>query len=128
VGADFHAALAFYHNVQAAVKDDIPGAKAICEDLKTRFPGSRRKGGAAEEAFNVSFGVPNLDGEVRNVQNEAFNVQGEVFCFKEDVFNVSFGVPNLERELQNVFFKRFRTSQARFLRYNETFFASMRTF
>jgi hypothetical protein len=46
----FHAALAFYHNVQAAAKDDVPGAKAICEDLKTRFPGSRRKGGAAEKA------------------------------------------------------------------------------
>ncbi|MDR2743441.1 MAG: hypothetical protein LBB98_15020 [Treponema sp.] len=45
----FHAALAFYHNAQAAAKDDIPGAKAICEDLKARFPGSRRKGGAAEE-------------------------------------------------------------------------------
>jgi hypothetical protein len=44
----YHAALAFYHNVQAAAKDDIPGAKAIFEDLKTRFPGGKRKGGAAE--------------------------------------------------------------------------------
>ncbi|MDR2742691.1 MAG: hypothetical protein LBB98_11150 [Treponema sp.] len=44
----FHAALAFYHNVQIAAKDDIPGAKSICEDLKTRFPGGRRKGGAAD--------------------------------------------------------------------------------
>jgi hypothetical protein len=46
----FHAALAFYHNVQIAAKDDIPGAKSICEELKTLLPGSRRKGGAAEEA------------------------------------------------------------------------------
>jgi hypothetical protein len=45
----FHAALAFYHNAQAAARDDIPGAKAICEELKARFPGGRRKGGAAEE-------------------------------------------------------------------------------
>jgi hypothetical protein len=40
----YHAALAFYHNVQAAAKDDIPGAKVIFEDLKTRFPGSKRSG------------------------------------------------------------------------------------
>jgi hypothetical protein len=40
----FHAALAFYHNVQAAAKDDVPGAKAIFEDLKTRFPGGKRRG------------------------------------------------------------------------------------
>ncbi|MDR2742692.1 MAG: hypothetical protein LBB98_11155 [Treponema sp.] len=46
----FHAAFAFYHNVQIAAKDDIPGAKSICEDLKTLLPGSRWKGGAAEEA------------------------------------------------------------------------------
>jgi hypothetical protein len=45
----FHAALAFYHNVQAVAKDDVPGAKAIFEDLKTRFPGGRRKGGATDE-------------------------------------------------------------------------------
>jgi hypothetical protein len=41
----YHAALSFYHNVQAAAKDDIPGAKAIVEDLKTRFPGGKRQGG-----------------------------------------------------------------------------------
>jgi hypothetical protein len=39
----YHAALAFYHNVQAAAKDDIPGAKAIVENLKTRFPGGKRR-------------------------------------------------------------------------------------
>jgi hypothetical protein len=42
-GSDaYHAALAFYHNVQAAAKDDVPGAKAIFEDLKTRFLGGKR--------------------------------------------------------------------------------------
>jgi hypothetical protein len=41
----YHAALAFYHNVQAAAKNDIPGAKAIFEDLKTRFPGGKRQDG-----------------------------------------------------------------------------------
>jgi hypothetical protein len=45
----FHAALAFYHNVQAAAKDDIPGAKAIFEDLKTRFPGGKRRGGTPND-------------------------------------------------------------------------------
>jgi hypothetical protein len=44
----YHAALSFYHNVQAAAKDDIPGAKAIVEDLKTRFPGGKRQGKTAE--------------------------------------------------------------------------------
>jgi hypothetical protein len=44
----YHAALAFYHNVQAAATDDIPGAKAIFEDLKTRFPGGKRQGGTTE--------------------------------------------------------------------------------
>ena len=34
----YHAALAVYHNVQAAAKQDIPGAKAIYEDLKPHFP------------------------------------------------------------------------------------------
>jgi hypothetical protein len=45
----YHAALAFYHNVQAAAKDDIPGAKAIFENLKTRFPGGKRQGGVADD-------------------------------------------------------------------------------
>jgi hypothetical protein len=44
----YHAALTFYHNVQAAAKDDIPSAKAIFEDLKTRFPGGKRQGGTTE--------------------------------------------------------------------------------
>jgi hypothetical protein len=44
----YHAALAVYHNVQAAAKQDVPGAKAIYEDLKTRFPGGKKRGGAAD--------------------------------------------------------------------------------
>jgi hypothetical protein len=44
----YHAALAFYHNVQAAAKDDIPGAKAIFEDLKNRFPGGKRQSNTTE--------------------------------------------------------------------------------
>jgi hypothetical protein len=40
----YHAALAVYHNIQAAAKQDIPGAKAIYEDLKTRFPGGKKRG------------------------------------------------------------------------------------
>jgi hypothetical protein len=46
----FHAALAFYHNAQAAAKDDIPGAKAIVEDLKARFPGPGKRRGAEGKA------------------------------------------------------------------------------
>ncbi|GHU22133.1 hypothetical protein FACS1894164_03880 [Spirochaetia bacterium] len=44
----FHAALAFYNNVQRAAKQDVPGAKAIYENLKSRFPGGRRKRGSDE--------------------------------------------------------------------------------
>jgi predicted N-acetyltransferase YhbS len=44
----YHAAFAFYHNAQAAAKDDVPGAKAIFKDLKTRFPSGKRKGGTME--------------------------------------------------------------------------------
>jgi hypothetical protein len=48
-GSDaFHTALTIYHNVQAAAKDDVPGARPIYEDLKTRFPGGKRRGGTAE--------------------------------------------------------------------------------
>jgi hypothetical protein len=47
-GEAYHAALAFYHNVQAAAKDDIPGAKAIFEDLKNRFPGGKRQSKSTE--------------------------------------------------------------------------------
>jgi hypothetical protein len=42
-------ALAFYHNAQAAAKDDVTGAKAIVEDLKVRFPGTSKRWGDAAE-------------------------------------------------------------------------------
>jgi hypothetical protein len=44
----YHAALAVYHNVQTAAKQDIPGAKAIYEDLKNRFPGGKRRSGGTD--------------------------------------------------------------------------------
>jgi hypothetical protein len=37
------AALTFYNAVKQAAAKDIPGAKAIYEDLKARFPGTKRK-------------------------------------------------------------------------------------
>jgi hypothetical protein len=33
----------FYNSVKMAVRQDISGAKAVCEELKKRFPGGRRK-------------------------------------------------------------------------------------
>jgi hypothetical protein len=44
----YYAALAVYHNVQAAAKQDIPGAKAIYEDLRPHFPGGRKRGGGTD--------------------------------------------------------------------------------
>jgi hypothetical protein len=46
----YRSAFAFYYNVQAAAKDDIPVAKAIVEDLKVRFPGPGKRRGAEGEA------------------------------------------------------------------------------
>jgi hypothetical protein len=39
----FQAALIFYGSIQTAAAQDIPGAKAVYEDLRSRFPGGRRK-------------------------------------------------------------------------------------
>ncbi|MDR1400541.1 MAG: hypothetical protein LBJ41_11515 [Treponema sp.] len=39
----YHEAIAVYHNVQAAAKQDIPGAKAVYEELKPHFPGGRKR-------------------------------------------------------------------------------------
>jgi hypothetical protein len=39
----YQAALVFYKSVKMAVTQDIPGAKAVYEELKTRFPGGKRK-------------------------------------------------------------------------------------
>jgi hypothetical protein len=41
----YQAALVFYKSVKMAAAQDIPGAKAIYEELKTRFPGGKRKNG-----------------------------------------------------------------------------------
>ncbi|MDR2474157.1 MAG: hypothetical protein LBD53_11495 [Tannerella sp.] len=39
----YQAALMFYNAVKAATAQDIPGAKEVYNDLKTRFPRSKRK-------------------------------------------------------------------------------------
>jgi hypothetical protein len=44
----YQAALVFYKSVKMAATQDVPGAKAVYEELKTRFPGGKRKTGAAE--------------------------------------------------------------------------------
>jgi hypothetical protein len=44
----YQAALVFYNSVKVAAAQDVPGAKAVYEELKTRFPGRRWKGGKTE--------------------------------------------------------------------------------
>ena len=44
----YQAALVFYHSVKLAAVQDVPGAKVVYEELKTRFPGGRRKAGETE--------------------------------------------------------------------------------
>jgi hypothetical protein len=44
----YQAALVFYKSVKMAAAQDIPGAKAVYEELKTRFPSGKRKHGDAE--------------------------------------------------------------------------------
>jgi hypothetical protein len=39
----YQAALVFYNAVKAATAQDIPGAKEVYYDLKTRFPRMRHK-------------------------------------------------------------------------------------
>jgi hypothetical protein len=39
----YQAALVFYKSVKMAAAQDVPGAKAVYEELKTRFPGGKRK-------------------------------------------------------------------------------------
>ena len=41
----YQAALVFYKSVKMAAAQDVPGAKAVYEELKTRFPGGKRKAG-----------------------------------------------------------------------------------
>jgi len=44
----YQAALVFYNSVKMAARQDIPGAKAVYEELKKRFPGGKRKPGETE--------------------------------------------------------------------------------
>jgi hypothetical protein len=44
----YQAALIFYKSVKMAVAHDIPDTKAVYEELKTRFPGGKRKTGETE--------------------------------------------------------------------------------
>jgi hypothetical protein len=46
----YQAALVFYKSVKMAAVQDIPGAKAVYEELKTRFPGGKRKSSETETA------------------------------------------------------------------------------
>jgi hypothetical protein len=41
----YQAALVFYKSVKMAAAQGVPGAKAVYEELKTRFPGGKRKTG-----------------------------------------------------------------------------------
>ncbi|MDR2795838.1 MAG: hypothetical protein LBB47_03905 [Spirochaetaceae bacterium] len=50
-----------------------------------------------EDVFNVWEDVPNLDGDLQNVEVEAF-------FFKIEVFYVLIDVPNVERDLKKVCF------------------------
>jgi hypothetical protein len=44
----YQAALVFYKSVKMAAAQDVPGAKAVYEELKTRFPGGKRKSAETE--------------------------------------------------------------------------------
>ncbi|MDR1583867.1 MAG: hypothetical protein LBS55_11550 [Prevotellaceae bacterium] len=44
----YQAAFVFYKSVKMAAVQDVPGAKAVYEELKTRFPGGKRKPGETE--------------------------------------------------------------------------------
>jgi hypothetical protein len=44
----FQAALVFYNSVKVASAQDVMGAEAIYEQLKLRFPGTRRRSGTTE--------------------------------------------------------------------------------
>jgi hypothetical protein len=43
------AALAVYENAKSAAKNDVPGAKAVAEELSARFPGGKRNSGTSGE-------------------------------------------------------------------------------
>ena len=43
----YQAALVFYKSVKMAAAQDVPGARAVFEELKTRFPSGRRRTGGS---------------------------------------------------------------------------------
>jgi hypothetical protein len=45
----YQAALIFYNSVKMAARQDVPGAKAIYEELRKRFPGYKHKKGEETE-------------------------------------------------------------------------------
>jgi hypothetical protein len=52
----YQAALVFYKAVKMAAAQDVPGAKAVYEEFKTRFPGGKRPSGATEtETLTATF-------------------------------------------------------------------------
>jgi hypothetical protein len=46
----FQAALVFYNSTKVAASQDVPGAKAVYEELKRRFPGKKRHPATPDEA------------------------------------------------------------------------------
>jgi hypothetical protein len=50
----YQAALVFYKSVKMAAAQDIPGAKAVYEELKTRFPQTGRPRNASHPDASVS--------------------------------------------------------------------------
>ena len=50
----YQAALVFYKSVKMATAQDIPGAKAVYEELKTRFPGGKRRTGGSQTGETVT--------------------------------------------------------------------------
>jgi hypothetical protein len=45
----YQAALAFFKSVKMAAAQNVPGAKAVYEELKARFPGNRQRGSQSGE-------------------------------------------------------------------------------
>jgi hypothetical protein len=46
----FQAALVFYNSTKVVASQDVPGAKAVYEELKRRFPGKKRHPATPDEA------------------------------------------------------------------------------
>jgi hypothetical protein len=45
----YQAALVFYSSAKTAAKQNVPGAKAVYDTLKTRFPGTSRRNETTKE-------------------------------------------------------------------------------